>query len=160
MGVKKKEKEAKKARKAKRRKPAKKEDLFDPENLAKYKLELDQKRKEREAALADASLIGQDRTGEESSDQRDKEEPGEKPGSDKSTPSKEEPIKFTLDLAQPTSGHSSVRGSAATTPARTPKETEDWAFFERLTSGVDNVIQKKKEELKEIKVESYYQQKK
>ena len=33
-------------------------------------------------------------------------------------------------------------------------------YFQRLTSGVDNVIQKKKEELKEIKVESYYQQKK
>merc|ERR1712203_1006453 len=50
--VKKKEKEAKKARKAKKKKGGKKEDLFDPENLAKYKLELDQKRQEREAALA------------------------------------------------------------------------------------------------------------
>merc|ERR1712064_58110 len=51
--VKKKEKEAKKARKAKKKKGGKKEDLFDPENLAKYKLELEEKRKEREAVLAD-----------------------------------------------------------------------------------------------------------
>jgi len=127
--VKKKEKEAKKARKAKKKKTGKKEDLFDPENLAKYKLELEQKRKEREAALADASLIGQDRTGEESSDHKDKEEPEDKPASDKSTPSKEEQLKFTLDLAQPTSGRSSARGSAVTTPAKTPKDTEDWEFF-------------------------------
>ena len=126
--VKKKEKEAKKARKAKKKKTGKKEDLFDPENLAKYKLELEEKKKEREAALADASLIGQDRTGE-SSDQKDREEPEDKPGSDKSTPSKEEQLKFTLDLAPPTSGHSSARGSAVTTPAKTPKETEDWEFF-------------------------------
>ena len=126
--VKKKEKEAKKARKAKKKKGGKKEDLFDPENLAKYKLELDQKRQEREAALANASLIGQDRTGE-SSDPKEKEEQEKKSGSEKSTPSKEEPIKFTLDLAPPASGHSSVRGSAATTPAKTPKQTEDWDFF-------------------------------
>ena len=129
--VKKKEKEAKKARKAKKKKTGKKEDLFDPENLAKYKLELDQKRQERESALANASLIGQDRTGE-SSDPKEKEGQDKKSGSEKSTPSKEEPIKFTLDLAPPTSGRSSVKGSAATTPAKTPKETEDWAFFEVL----------------------------
>merc|ERR1712203_370600 len=68
--VKKKEKEAKKARKAKKKKGGKKEDLFDPENLAKYKLEL-------EAVLADASLIGQDRTGE-SSDPKEKEDKEQK----------------------------------------------------------------------------------
>merc|ERR1711963_119294 len=118
----------KKARKAKKKKTGKKEDLFDPENLAKYKLELDQKRQEREAALANASLIGQDRTGE-SSDPKEKEEQEKKSGSEKSTPSKEEPIKFTLDLAPPASGQLSVRGSAATTPAKTPKQTEDWDFF-------------------------------
>merc|ERR1711894_86780 len=91
---------------------------------------------------------------------KEKEGQDRKSGSEKSTPSKEEPIKFTLDLAPPTSGRSSVKGSVATTPAKTPKETEDWAFFERLTGGVDNLIQKKKEELQEIKQESYYQQKK
>merc|ERR1711894_600160 len=48
--VKKKEKEAKKARKAKKKKTGKKEDLFDPENLEKYRLELEQKKKEREEA--------------------------------------------------------------------------------------------------------------
>lgn len=62
--VKKKEKEAKKARKAKKKKTGKKEDLFDPENLAKYKLELEEKKAERDAALLNASAIGQDRTGE------------------------------------------------------------------------------------------------
>ena len=126
--VKKKEKEAKKARKAKKKKTGKKEDLFDPENLEKYRLELEQKKKEREEALQVASQIGQDRTGE-SSDQRDKEEPEDKAGSDKSTPSKEEPIKFTLDLAPPASGLSSAKGSAAATPIKTPKQSEDWDFF-------------------------------
>merc|ERR1712062_605888 len=113
-------------RKAKKKKGGKKEDLFDPENLAKYRLELEEKRKEREAVLADASLIGQDRTGESSDPKEDEEQ---KSGSEKSTPSKEEPIKFTLDLAQPVSGQISVRGSAATTPAKTPKQNEDWDFF-------------------------------
>ena len=129
--VKKKEKEAKKARKAKKKRTGKKEDLFDPENLAKYKLELDEKKKEREAALANASTIGQDRTGEESSDHKDKGDQEEKAGSDKSSPSKEEQIKFTLDLAQPISGQISNRSSAAATPAKTPtaKQTEDWEFF-------------------------------
>merc|ERR1711976_1012564 len=47
--VKQKEKAAKKARKAKKKQTGKKEDLFDPENLAKYKKELEEKRA-REAA--------------------------------------------------------------------------------------------------------------
>merc|ERR1711997_67118 len=46
--VKAKEKAAKKARKAKKKKTGKKEDLFDPENLAKFKAELEE-RKKREA---------------------------------------------------------------------------------------------------------------
>ena len=125
----KKEKAAKKARKAKKKKTGKKEDLFDPENLLKYKEELEQKKKERDAALAVASSIGQDRTGEESSDNQNKVKEEEKAGSDKSSPSKEEQIKFTLDLAQPISGQISQRESAATTPAKTPKDTEDWQFF-------------------------------
>ena len=132
--VKKKEKEAKKARKAKKKKTGKKEDLFDPENLEKYRLELEEKRKERESALLNAKQIGEDRTGS-SSDQRDKgeQEQEEKAASEKSTPSKEEQIKFTLDLA-PTNDTKdlltgSVRGSAATTPAKTPQQTEDWDLF-------------------------------
>merc|ERR1712062_563886 len=132
--VKKKEKEAKKARKAKKKKTGKKEDLFDPENLEKYRLELEEKRKERESALLNAKQIGEDRTGS-SSDQRDKgeQEQEEKAASEKSTPSKEEQIKFTLDLA-PTNDSKdlltgSVRGSAATTPAKTPQQTEDWDLF-------------------------------
>ena len=122
--VKKREKAAKKARKAKKKKGGKKEDLFDPENLAKYKLELEEKKKEREAALADAAAIAQERTGEHSTSS-DKD----KPDSNKSSPSKEEQIKFTLDLAQPIPGQISAKGSGATTPAKTPKDTEDWQFF-------------------------------
>merc|ERR1712228_435754 len=72
--------------------------------------------------------------------------------------------KFTLDLA-PTNDTKdlltgSVRGSAATTPAKTPQQTEDWDLFARLTSGVDSLIQTKKDDLAELKKESYYQQKK
>ena len=43
--VKAKEKAAKKAKKAKKKKGEKAEDLFDPENLAKYKKEIEEKRK-------------------------------------------------------------------------------------------------------------------
>ena len=43
--VKAKEKAAKKAKKAKKKKGEKVEDLFDPENLAKYKKEIEEKRK-------------------------------------------------------------------------------------------------------------------
>merc|ERR1712061_116921 len=155
----------KKARKAKKKKTGKKEDLFDPENLEKYRLGLEEKRKERESALLNAKQIGEERTGS-SSDQRDKgeQEQEEKAASEKSTPSKEEQIKFTLDLA-PTNDTKdlltgSVRGSAATTRAKTPQQTEDWDLFARLTSGVDSLIQTKKDDLAELKKESYYQQKK
>ena len=50
--VKAKEKAAKKAKKEKKKKGGKTEDLFDPENLAKYKAELEEKR--RQAAEASA----------------------------------------------------------------------------------------------------------
>lgn len=48
--VKAKEKAAKKAKKAKKKKGEKVEDLFDPENLAKYKKELEEKRNLRDLA--------------------------------------------------------------------------------------------------------------
>ena len=48
--VKAKEKAAKKAKKAKKKKGEKEEDLFDPENLAKYKKELEEKKRTRELA--------------------------------------------------------------------------------------------------------------
>ena len=47
--VKAKEKAAKKAKKEKKRKGEKAEDLFDPANLAKYKKEIEEKRKLAEA---------------------------------------------------------------------------------------------------------------
>ena len=43
--VKAKEKAAKKAKKAKKKKGLKEEDLFDPKNLAKYKAEIEEKRR-------------------------------------------------------------------------------------------------------------------
>ena len=56
--VKKKEKAAKKAKKANKKKTGKKEDLFDPENLEKYKREIEQRRLEKEAALSKALEVG------------------------------------------------------------------------------------------------------
>ena len=56
--VKKKEKAAKKAKKANKKKTGKKEDLFDPENLEKYKREIEQRRLEKEAALSKAHEVG------------------------------------------------------------------------------------------------------
>ena len=40
------------------------------------------------------------------------------------------------------------------------EETNDWAKFQALTSGVDDIVKKKKEELDSLKVSSYYQRKK
>ena len=53
--VKQKEKAARKAKKANKKKTGKKEDLFDPANLEKYKREIEQRRVEKEAALAKAN---------------------------------------------------------------------------------------------------------
>ena len=53
--VKAKEKAAKKAKKAKKKKGEKEEDLFDPANLAKYKAELEEKKRQAEAAAAGPS---------------------------------------------------------------------------------------------------------
>jgi hypothetical protein len=56
--VKQKEKAAKKAKKANKKRTGKKEDLFDPANLEKYKREIEQRRLEKEAALAKAQDSG------------------------------------------------------------------------------------------------------
>jgi len=53
-----KEKAAKKAKKANKKLKGKKEDLFDPENLAKYKRDIEQRRLEKEAALVSAQVNG------------------------------------------------------------------------------------------------------
>ena len=39
------------------------------------------------------------------------------------------------------------------------EEKNDWAKFQALTSGVDDIVKKKKEELDSLKVSSYYQRK-
>ena len=147
--VKAKEKAAKKARKAKKKagKGKKGEDLFDPANLAKYKKELEEKRKAAEEAAA-----------------HDTDTDDEKAKSD----AEDEAEGLKLDLARPTKDHhspSSEENSAAPSPARSrvtsPKDdTEDWKKFLDLTSGVDSLIQKSKHELEEIKQDSYYQAKK
>ena len=144
--VKQKEKAAKKARKAKKKKTGKKEDLFDPENLAKYKAELEEKRRQAELAAESA---------EEEEEEAKKECPEEKEEA-------EEEVSFQLDLV---TGDESKKGSKVTTPhLKSPitpsRDSENWKLFEALTSGVDDIIQKKKEELQELKQESYFQQKK
>ena len=153
--VKAKEKAAKKARKAKKKAEKAKggkgkkggEDLFDPANLARYKKELEEKRKAAEEAAA----------GHDSDTDEDKAKSGDEAA--------EEGLR--LDLARPAAAakSSEEENSAAPTPARSrvtsPKDdTEDWKKFLDLTSGVDSLIQKSKHELEEIKQDSYYQAKK
>jgi hypothetical protein len=154
--VKAKEKAAKKARKAKKKKTGKKEDLFDPENLAKYKAELDE-RKRREAEFAATQAAA---SGESDSDQ---EAVAAKADSQKDGNESDKSIQFTLDLA-PT--ETSGAYDHSTTPFRSPltpshkEETYDWKLFDSLTSGVDSLIKQKKDNLEDIKQDSYYQRKK
>ena len=154
--VKAKEKAAKKARKAKKKAEKAKggkgkkggEDLFDPANLARYKKELEEKRKAAEEAAAEGHDSDTDEEKAKSGDEAAEEEG------------------LRLDLARPVAAaKSSEENSAAPTPARSrvtsPKDdTEDWKKFLDLTSGVDSLIQKSKHELEEIKQDSYYQAKK
>ena len=151
--VKAKEKAAKKARKAKKKKTGKKEDLFDPENLAKFKAELEE-RKRREEEFA------KDKESEESESQKS-------PEADKGQTDTDD-IKFTLDLENqdPTDLLKNLTNSVSATPnlksPLTPvrnTDTDDWKLFQSLTSGVDAVIKQKAEELQEIKVDSYFQHK-
>lgn len=171
--VKAKEKAAKKARKAKKKKTGKKEDdLFDPENLAKFKAELEE-RKRREAEFA------AQQAGEAAEDVSDSDAEGGV-GAVPDTPVKGEEskdnkeIKFTLDLADPISTlntSNSGQNSLATTPlanklpspltpVRAKEDTEDWKAFSALTSGIDSLIKQKQEDLEDIKVDSYFQKKK
>merc|ERR1712158_209734 len=171
--VKAKEKAAKKARKAKKKKTGKKEDdLFDPESLAKFKAELEE-RKRREAEFA------AQQAGEAAEDVSDSDAEGGA-GAVPDTPVKGEEskdnkeIKFTLDLADPISTlntSNSGQNSLATTPlanklpspltpVRAKEDTEDWKAFSALTSGIDSLIKQKQEDLEDIKVDSYFQKKK
>merc|ERR1712110_1051336 len=138
--VKAKEKAAKKARKAKKKKTGKKDDLFDPENLAKFKAELEE-RKRREAEFAAQAA---DSDSDKDSDKGD--------------------IKFILDTQNE---NNSAQSSKAVTPVQLQsplepiktQDTEDWKNFLALTGGIDSIIKQKKEELEDIKVDSYFQKK-
>ncbi len=152
--VKQREKAAKKARKAKKKKTGKKEDLFDPENLAKYKKELEEKRRRQE--------LEADRGEDESGDSD-----AAAAGGNRHEEAAEGEPNLNLNLAAPVPDSGSDT-SAAPTPlkeAATPsggapaKESENWKLFESLTSGVDHLIKKTQEDLGEIKKESYFQQK-
>merc|ERR1739844_495781 len=150
--VKAKEKAAKKARKAKKKKTGKKEDLFDPENLAKFKLELDE-RKKREAEFKESQVEADDLA--IVADLKDSDEephPGQEPD-----------FKFTLELE---SKKSSANQSVAHTPClQSPlapikaHDTDDWKLFQSLTAGADALIKKKTEDLDDIKQDSYFQRK-
>ena len=129
--VKAKEKAAKKARKAKKKKTGKKDDLFDPENLAKFKAELEE-RKRREAEFAaqaadsdsDKEQLDQGATALQT---EDKEKDSDK-DSDKGD------IKFILDTQNE---NNSAQSSKAVTPVQLQsplepiktQDTEDWKNF-------------------------------
>ena len=160
--VKAKEKAAKKARKAKKKKTGKKEDLFDPENLAKFKAELEERKrreeefaKEKEASEADSTEDNKTEAAVE--EVKSPEEVENNP--------LEADIKFTLDLERESAddkSEKSLRNSPKLKSPLTPirnTDTDDWKLFQSLTSGVDAVIKQKKEELQDIKLDSYFQQK-
>lgn len=154
--VKAKEKAAKKARKAKKKKTGKKEDLFDPENLAKFKLELDE-RKKREAEFKESQVEADDLA--IVADLKDSDEEP-RPGQE---PEQEPDFKFTLELE---SNKSSANQSVAHTPClQSPlapikaHDTDDWKLFQSLTAGADALIKKKTEDLDDIKQDSYFQRK-
>ena len=137
--VKEREKKAKKARKEKKKKTGKKEDLFDPENLAKYKKELEEKRKRLEEAERGANQ-------EESEKENDTNEGGGEP-------------KLRLDLAAPNSesdpsAHPTPVRTPLRSPAQTPKDNEDWKAFQNLTSGVDSLVKKTQEKENEFKAKN------
>ena len=165
--VKAKEKAAKKARKAKKKKTGKKEDLFDPENLAKFKAELEErKRREEEFAKEKAEFEEDSEAGEVvKSPEAELDNQPEQVGQDINNPL-EFDIKFTLELEDKSTeqdkSESEVRNSPKLKSPLTPirnTDTDDWKLFQSLTSGVDAVIKQKKEELQDIKLDSYFQQK-
>lgn len=150
--VKAKEKAAKKARKAKKKKGGKKEDLFDPANLAKYKKELEDKRK--------AATETEKESGEDDDKSHKDEDHSDSDGEHQGAEGGEH---LRLDLAQPDddSPFSSRRNSATASPAKStvtsPKEDkDDWKKFLNQTSGI---VEKSKHDLEETKLESYYQPK-
>ncbi|TRY71729.1 hypothetical protein TCAL_03141 [Tigriopus californicus] len=141
--VKEQEKAAKKARKDKKKKTGKKEDLFDPENIAKYKREIEErKRREAEAQKAAGDCSDEDNSDVGVNENRE-----------------------NLDLQLVTEGHSSSERetpikspvSGAVTPQRNDKD--NWTLFQNLTSGVDHLIQKTKDDLVGLKQESYFKKK-
>lgn len=162
--VKAKEKAAKKARKAKKKKTGKKEDLFDPENLAKFKAELEE-RKRREEEFAKEKEFEEDSDKTEGGEVKSPEEQQKQVDQDIKNPL-EFDIKFTLELEDSTAAAAaddeSVRNSPKLKSPLTPirnTDTDDWKLFQSLTSGVDAVIKQKKEELQDIKLDSYFQHK-
>jgi hypothetical protein len=130
--VKQKEKAAKKAKKANKKKTGKKEDLFDPENLAKYKREIEQRRLEKEAALSKAHEVGSDEDEDRGSTKSDDDRNSQK-------------LKFTLDLAPDSpkdlSNAATPIRSPLRSPVRTPKEeTEDWKAFQVKLAFVNETL--------------------
>lgn len=161
--VKAKEKAAKKAKKA-RKKQGKKgtEDLFDPENLAKYRREIEEKR-----TLALEPSPGISPNSEVGDKSKQASPAAEKPN----TPKFEQEVPQTWsnqvspDFGSPDFGSSeetkpdvkSPTSEGKTPPDKTPRDNEDWKQY--LSSGVD-LIKKEKEKLDEIKKDSYWQRKK
>ena len=167
--VKAKEKAAKKAKKAKKKKGEKAEDLFDPENLAKYKKEIEEKRK-LAAELSPGifkvfklvfimiiqclSFLGLSNEGTKSKSGSPTSVNGEKV-EQKDNQKWDDQQSDDFDFGQSPTKLKSPTGS------QTSNKDEGWRKqLDALTSGVDHIVKEKKDKLEEIKVDSYYQRKK
>jgi len=145
--VKAKEKAAKKAKKAKKKKGEKAEDLFDPENLAKYKKEIEEKRN-----LASELSPGLSNEGSKSKSGSPTSVDGEKLG---------QPEKWDDDKQSDEFDFNSPTHVKSPTGSQSSEQIEDWRKqLNALTSGVDDLVKQKKDKLDEIKVDSFYQRKK
>lgn len=161
--VKAKEKAAKKAKKEKKRKGEKTEDLFDPENLAKYKKEIEEKRKL--AAAVSPGVLSDE--AEESKENLQLALNQEEAGGESYRWKDEDSPDFGEAVPRsPVRGSDAEDKSGGQAGAKTPRDDNNdddeggWRRFQELTAGVDKVLREKQEKLAEIKVDSYYQRKK
>merc|ERR1712037_604805 len=163
--VKAKEKAAKKAKKEKKKKGGKTEDLFDPENLAKYKAELEEKR--RIAAEASPGPV----VPEAESAVKSAQSSPDKSGSPVFEARRESVNSWGFQKQEsPDFADFEFEGPSPSKEKgekEEEKKEEEWKKVDNwkdqlnaLSSGVDDLVKKKKEKLEEIKVDSYYQRKK
>ena len=184
--VKAKEKAAKKAKKEKKKKGGKTEDLFDPENLAKYKAELEEKRRIAAEAspgglldrlhsfvclsFKDFSYSGPVVPEAESAVKSAQSSP-DKSGSPVFEARRESVNSWGFQKQEsPDFADFEFEGPSPSKEKgekEEEKKEEEWKKVDNwkdqlnaLSSGVDDLVKAKKEKLDQIKVDSYYQRKK